>query len=135
MEEIRESYNTIMKFHNELRVIEEKATEYNSLEKLFELQKSTYKPIKECSSDLRNLKTLWDTISMVNYQYNDWRTKTWRNIKADIFLEVNKALATQIKALPREIRNFGRGYNVIVDKVKNMGTVLPLISALHSEFM
>jgi dynein heavy chain, axonemal len=72
---------------------------------------------------------------MVNYQYNDWRSKTWRNIKADIFLEINKALATQIKTLPKEIRGFGRGYNVIVDKVKNMGTVLPLISALHSEFM
>lgn len=47
---------------------------------------------------------------------------------------MNKTLATQLKTLPKEIRNY-KGYNVIVDKVKNMGTVLPLISALHSEFM
>jgi len=134
MEEIKESYVKIMNFHNQLRAIEVRAQDYNQLEKLFELQKSNYKPIKECTSDLRNLKTMWDTVAMVNYQYSDWKSKTWRQIKADVFLEVNKTLANQIKTLPKEIRGY-KGYNVIVDKVKNMGTVLPLISALHSEFM
>ena len=85
-------------------------------------------------NDLKNLKTMWDAIALVYYQYNDWKTKPWRQIKADIFLDTNKTLGTQIKNLPKEIRNF-KGYNVVVDKVKNMGTVLPLVSALHSEFM
>lgn len=49
-------------------------------------------------------------------------------------LEINKALQALLKQLPKDIRSF-KGYNVIVDKVKNMGTVLPLVSALHSEFM
>jgi len=35
---------------------------------------------------------MWDTISMVNYQYNDWKTKPWRQIKAETMLEINKAL-------------------------------------------
>jgi len=88
--------------------------EYNALEKLFELQKSNYKAIKECFMDLKNLKIMWDAISMVNYQYNDWMGKQWRNIKADIFQEINKTLATQLKTLPKEIRNY-KGYAVIVD--------------------
>jgi dynein heavy chain, axonemal len=114
MEEIKESYVKIMNFHGQLRAIEVKAQDYNQLEKLFELQKSNYKPIKECTSDLRNLKTMWDTIAMVNYQYSDWKSKTWRQIKADVFLEINKTLANQIKTLPKEIRSY-KGYNVIVD--------------------
>lgn len=48
--------------------------------------------------------------------------------------ETNKLLQTGLKNLSKEIKLF-RAYNKIVDKVKNMGTVLPLVSALHSEFM
>jgi len=40
----------------------------------------------------------------------------------------------QIKNLPKEIKSFS-GYNPLVELTKNMGTVLPLVSALHSEFM
>jgi dynein heavy chain len=36
--------------------------------------------------------------------------------------------------LPKEIK-YWKGYNSVVDKVKNMSVVLPLVSALHSEFM
>jgi len=40
-----------------------------------------------------------------------------------------------LKTLPKEIRYWKEGYDKIVDKVKNMGIILPLVSALHSEFM
>jgi dynein heavy chain len=45
-------------------------------------------------NDLKNLKTMWDAIALVYYQYNDWKTKPWRQIKADIFLDTNKTLGT-----------------------------------------
>lgn len=41
----------------------------------------------------------------------------------------------QLKQLPKEVKNFTRAYPIIVDQVKNMGTVLPLVSSLHSEYM
>lgn len=85
-------------------------------------------------NDLKNLKVLWDAISLVNYQFNDWKSKPWRLIKADVLLETNKNLAKLLKGLVKEVKVF-RGYNVICDKVKNMSTVLPLISALYSEYM
>jgi len=40
-----------------------------------------------------------------------------------------------LKGLPKEIKYWREGYDKIVDKVKNMGILLPLISSLHSEFM
>lgn len=62
------------------------------MEKLFELEKTDYKQIKDCKKDLRNLKTMWDAILMVIYMYKDWKTKQWRSIKADSLLELNKGM-------------------------------------------
>jgi len=42
---------------------------------------------------MKNLKILWDSISMVNFQYNDWKIKPWRQIKADTLEETNKTLS------------------------------------------
>lgn len=83
---------------------------------------------------MKNLKVMWDAISMINYQYKDWKQQSWRRIKADNLIEMNKLLSLQLKNLPREVKSF-RGYNPVVDQVKNMGVVLPLVSSLHSEFM
>lgn len=78
IDEIQDSYKTIMKYYNTLVSIDDEAKEYNKLEKLFELQISKYKEISECKNDLKALKTLWDAISMVNFQYNDWKSRSWR---------------------------------------------------------
>jgi len=77
---------------------------------------------------------MWDAILMVIYMYKDWKTKQWRSIKADSLLELNKGMQIQIKNLPKEIKNFP-GYTPLFELTKNMGTVLPLVSSLHSEFM
>lgn len=63
------------------------------------MERRNYKPLKECLSDLKNLKTLWDLIALVNLQYNDWKTKFWRQIKADVLIEQNKSFSNQIKGV------------------------------------
>jgi len=73
-----------------LQKFEQEAKENSELEDLFELERRSYKPLKECLSDLKNLKTLWDLIALVNLQYNDWKTKFWRQIKADVLLNKTK---------------------------------------------
>ena len=88
--------------------------EFNNLEKLFELEQSEYKDLRDCHSDLRNLKIMWDAVSMVNFQYKDWKSQSWRRMKADNLIESNKVLALQLKNLPRDIKNF-KGYNPLVD--------------------
>lgn len=101
---------------------------------MFELEKRNYKPLKECLSDLKNLKTLWDLITMVNLQYNDWKTKLWRQIKADILIEQNKVFQKQIKDVPKDVRQF-RGCQAINDKVQNMNVVLNLVESLRGDYM
>ena len=36
--------------------------------------------------------------------------------------------------MPKEVKSFA-GYNVITEKVSNMGVLLPLVSSLYSEYM
>jgi hypothetical protein len=50
---------------------------------------------------LKNLKILWDLIALVNLQYNDWKGKLWRQIKADYLIEQNKVFGNQIKGVPK----------------------------------
>ena len=132
--QINSCYDMLGEYYKKLCVIEAEAKEYENLENLFELEQTNYKQLKDCRSDLKNLKIFWDACAMVTYQYNNWKQKTWKSIKSDVLQETNKVLSQQIKTLPKDIRNF-KGYPVIEKKVKNMQTLLPLISSLHSEFM
>lgn len=86
IEEIKGKYRIIDEYYSQLQGFEDTAKQNAELENLFELEPRQYKPLKECLSDLKNLKTLWDNISLVNLQYNDWKGKLWRQIKADTML-------------------------------------------------
>lgn len=132
--QIQDSYYVIEKYYNKLLEISKEQQEYSNLEKLFELQKTDYKPLRECLTDLKNLKIIWDSIAIVNYFYKNWKQQTWAQIKSDILLDQNKTLQTQLKNLPKEVKQI-KAHAAITDKVKNMQIVLPLVSSLHSEFM
>lgn len=67
------SYNLIDEYQLKLAEIKREANEFNNLEKLFELEQSEYKELRDCLTDLKNLKTMWDAIAMINYQYKDWK--------------------------------------------------------------
>jgi dynein heavy chain len=124
--DINRCYDKISQTYIDLCKIEKEAKEYNVMEELFELEQTQHKALKDCRTDLKLLKQMWDAIAMVTYQYNDWKGKGWKSIKTELMLDSNKILTAQIKALPKEIRQF-KGYPVISDKVKNMQILLPLI--------
>lgn len=134
IEEIREKYKIIDDYYTKLQGFEDTAKHNAELENLFELEPRQYKPLKECLADLKNLKTLWDMISLVNLQYNDWKGKLWRQIKADLMLDQNKFFQTQTKALPKEVKAL-KGYQVLNDKIQNMQVVLALVESLRGEYM
>ena len=129
-----ENYKKIDEYYQKLLKFEEEAKENAELEDLFELERRQYKPLKECLQDLKNLKTLWDLITMVNLQYNDWKGKLWRQIKADTLIDQNKNFSTQTKGVPKEVRIL-KGCQALTEKVQNMNTVLNLVESLRAEFM
>lgn len=134
MTDIMRSYDKIDEYYVKLLAFEQEAKENAELEDLFELERRTYKPLKECLADLKNLKTLWDLITMINLQYNDWKTKLWRQIKGDVLVEQNKVFQRQIKEVPKDVRFF-KGCQALSDKVQNMNTVLNLVESLRGDYL
>ena len=134
LQEIQSKYKIIDDYYTKLQSFEHQARQNAELENLFELDMRQYKPLKECLNDLRNLKTLWDLISLVNIQYNDWKNKPWRQIDAGKLQDDNKAFMKQIKDVNKDVRFF-KGYQPINEKVNNMQITLTLVESLRNDCM
>jgi dynein heavy chain len=60
------AYNMISAFYIETCKLEEEARELNNLETLFDLQRSSYKQLKDCKSELISLKEMWDLVALID---------------------------------------------------------------------
>ena len=47
---------------------------------------------------------MWDAISIVHYNYNDWKVTLWDKIDTEKLLIENKKLEAMVKGLKKEIR-------------------------------
>jgi dynein heavy chain len=63
--------------------LESEARTLNNLETLFDMQKSSYKALKDCRNDLQNLKQMWDLIALIDYQFETWKSTLWDKIDTD----------------------------------------------------
>lgn len=112
--------------------------ELNKLEVLFDIQKSNYKQIKDCKSELVSLKYMWDLISLIEYQFSNWTSTLWDKIDTENLMQLIKDMQTKqcnpTSAINKDIKNW-RAFVSLNDRVKNMNTILPLIAQLHSPFM
>jgi dynein heavy chain len=56
----------ITEYYEETCKLEDEARELNNLETLFDLQRSSYKQLKDCKSELISLKEMWDLIALID---------------------------------------------------------------------
>lgn len=85
-EVIQKSYDVISKYYDQMIALEKEARDFNNLETLFELQKSSYKALKECRNELIQLKYMWDLISLVEFLFSSWRSTLWDKIDTENLL-------------------------------------------------
>lgn len=135
---INQSYGTITEFYNETMQMEEEAKDLNNLETLFDLQKSSYKQLKDCKAELMSLKYMWDLVSLIDLQFEAWKSTLWDKIDTENLMQLIKDMQTK-QTNPqnpqnKEIKNW-KAFVSLNERVKNMNTILPLISQLHSKFM
>lgn len=132
------AYKTISDYYEKTCELEEAARELNDLETLFDMQKSSYKQLKDCKSELCHLKYMWDLISLISYQFDDWKSTLWDKIDTDLLMQLIKEMQTK-QCNPqapqnKDIKNW-KAFVALNERVKNMNTILPLIAQLHSKFM
>jgi len=94
--------------------------------------------LKDCRTELCNLKQMWDLISLIDFQFEAWKSTLWDKIDTDHLMTLIKEMQTK-QCNPqgpqnKEIKNY-KSFLALGERVKNMNTILPLISDLHSDKM
>jgi dynein heavy chain len=74
---IRESYATISEYFLKTLAMEDEAKELQTLESLFDLQRTNYKELKDCKFELIQVKKLWDLVSLIDLQFGNWKKTLW----------------------------------------------------------
>lgn len=131
---VKEAYKQLEGHAANLLEKDEQVRKYNELEDLFELQVSKYTETQDTRTELRLLKGLWDTKSMVGSTYVKWRTALWNQINTEVLEDENRLLLRQLRKQGSEfpVVKGWQIYRDIEDSIKNIGVVLPLINDLHS---
>ena len=73
---------------------------------------------------------MWDLISIIDGQFESWKTELWDNIDADNIEQLLKNMKVNQTApiLPanKDIKNY-KAFQALNDRVKNMDVIRPLI--------
>ena len=81
---------------------------------------------------------MWDLVSLVEFLFTSWRSTLWDKIDTDSLMaqikELEKKLTNPLNAANKEIKGW-KAFLSMNQRVKNMSTILPLISELHSKYM
>ena len=129
---------TLAEYYDRTNELDEEAKSLNNLETLFDIQKSTYKQLRDCKQELQSLKYMWDLISLIDLQFNAWKRTLWDKIDTESLTQLIKDMQTKqtnpTQAVNKEVRNW-KAFMCLNERVKNMNAILPLISQLHSPFM
>jgi len=89
-EVINNAYTTIDEYYRRTCDLEAESKALNNLETLFDLQRTSYRQIKDCKNELHNLKYMWDLISLIDYQFSSWKKTLWELIDTDNLTQLIK---------------------------------------------
>ena len=131
---IGEAYEKIAEYYEKTDQLEAEAKHLNDQETLFDMQKSTYKQLKECRVELQNLKQMWDLISLVDYQFGSWKQELWDKIDVDglqlKLTDMTKKLTNPMLPQNKDMKSW-KAFVSLGERCKQMNTILPLINDLH----
>ena len=74
---------------------EEEAKELNNLEGLFDLQRSSYKQLKDCKAELISLKEMWDLVALIDNQFDSWKQTLWDQINTENLTQLIKDMQSK----------------------------------------
>lgn len=127
---INKSYEMISEYYTRTCQMEDEAKELQVLESLFELQRTNQKELKDCKNELKQLKHMWDLISLIDMQFMSWKSTLWDQIDTDnletLLKDMKQKQTAPALVQNKEIKNY-KAFQSLNDRVKNMDVVRPLI--------
>ena len=136
-EQIQKSYDLIEYYFEKVGHHEDDARKLNAKETLFSLQRTDFRKLKENKNELRNMKYMWDMISYIEGQFQDWKAKPWKEIRSteemmqDLRTIKDKVMASN-HPKNKQIKKWGAFRN-LEERIKQMGTILEQVDKLHNE--
>eukprot|EP00232_Nephroselmis_pyriformis_P019075 CAMPEP_0182900652 /NCGR_PEP_ID=MMETSP0034_2-20130328/28990_1 /TAXON_ID=156128 /ORGANISM="Nephroselmis pyriformis, Strain CCMP717" /LENGTH=4527 /DNA_ID=CAMNT_0025034901 /DNA_START=131 /DNA_END=13711 /DNA_ORIENTATION=+ len=106
----------------------------NESQDLFEIFVVDYVALRRCEEEITYLKSLWDTVAVVMFTFEEWNKTPWDKIDVEFLVDEAKKLQKDLKGLNKVIRNYD-AYKLLEDRVKALLTSLPLVSDLHHPSM
>ena len=95
------------------------------------MQRTGYKQLKDCKQELVSLKEMWDLIALIDMQFDSWKKTLWDQIDTEVLTQLIKDMQQKQcnpTAPQNKVISKWPAFVALNDRVKNMNTVLPLIS-------
>ncbi|KAK9886615.1 hypothetical protein WA026_017537 [Henosepilachna vigintioctopunctata] len=124
-------YQKIDRKHSEIVHFEEGEKELIDDGNIFDITIEEFKPIKHCRKELRQVKQLWDYISMMNSCIDEWRSTPWKKIDIENMEISCKRFVKDLRAMDKETKS----WNVYVEgekTIKNLLTSLRAVTELQN---
>ena len=131
---VEDAVRTISLFAESTAGMISRSNDLNNMELLFDLSLSNYAELKASEDELALLRKVWANVETVQSTINQWNDTLWDKIDTDELLLAVKDMTLMVKNMPKEVKGW-KIYTWLADEVKNLSTVLPLISELHSDTM
>lgn len=74
---INDAYNKISEYFFKTQTIKQEQNELANQETLFDLERTYFKSIKDCTNELISLKKMWDLVALIDLQFDSWRNTLW----------------------------------------------------------
>ena len=127
-------FNDIAK---DIAVMDAECKKHQALANMFdfpEVMNELNAKVAEIKGEMIMVKDVWDTSSLCEVQFQDWKTTLWADIRTDLMEEGAKAFVKEVKSLPKRIRQEDC-YLGLDGSVKNFLTSVPLVADLRSPAM
>lgn len=92
---INGAYEKISEYYVKTQEFEKRRQHLADEETLFDLERSIYKELRECESELKLLKRMWDLIALIDLQFDSWRSTLWDQIDTDLLMTLIKDMQTK----------------------------------------
>jgi dynein heavy chain len=127
-------YRTIDQVHLKINMIEDELKELRAKQKLFGLMQNQGKAVKECRTELKLLKKIWDLAAMVRWQIEDWKKVPFLAIDYNEIQEQTKRFKQELNMLDKRVKRWDV-FNGLSQDVNNFVVTLPLIQKLRNPGM
>lgn len=98
---------------------------------LFELTLPEFKAMKHCRKEIKQVKQLWDFITVVRSCMDEWKLTAWKKIDVENMEMECKKYGKELRQMDKEIKGW-EAYTQLDGAIKNMLTSLRAVTELQN---